>query len=184
MGRWFDHRQDSFDLSIRVYLSEDQTIDNSDLRLIDYTHHSPVDGYPSLPFENIILSPNWAHDSVYVIFVLNEDKRISEDYHFNNINHQGLAMNESCNATIITNKISNQINTLYLYPNPADNVFSIEIIKEHTLISISNISGEIITEKKLQLGLNQIDVSHLSKGIYITRITNKNEILQSRLIKL
>ena len=183
MGSWFDHSEDTFDLSIRVYLSENHNLDAGDSRVIDYIHHSPEDGYPYLPYDNVVVPTDWTYDSLYVIFILNEDKTIDEDYYFNNISYSGLIMEGMCSETVNTEKILSQTSLNNLYPNPVENKFSIVITAEHTLLTIVNISGEIVFEKNLPLGINQLDISQLSNGIYITRLSSDGDILQSKLIK-
>lgn len=59
-----------------------------------------------------------------------------------------------------------------IYPNPVDNTLFIET-KEQSKAEIYNIAGLKITEKKLQKGKNQMNVSNLPKGIYIIKTDNK-----------
>lgn len=56
-------------------------------------------------------------------------------------------------------------NALNLYPNPANNVLNIEL-KEDTYIEIVNLLGKTVATQKLNAGVNSIDVSGLTSGIY------------------
>lgn len=58
-----------------------------------------------------------------------------------------------------------------IYPNPVNNVLFIEV-KEADKAEIYNITGTKITEKTLQKGKNQLEVSNLPKGVYIIKVNN------------
>lgn len=72
-------------------------------------------------------------------------------------------------AVLGTNDLSKS--TVNLYPNPVENILYIEV-KDADKAEIYNITGAKITEKTLQKGKNQIDVSSLQKGVYIIKVNN------------
>jgi len=58
-----------------------------------------------------------------------------------------------------------------VYPNPVNNVLFIET-NETSKAEIFAITGTKMTEKTLQKGKNQLDVSSLPKGVYIIKVNN------------
>lgn len=72
-------------------------------------------------------------------------------------------------AVLGTNDLSKS--TVNIYPNPVENILYIEV-KDADKAEIYNITGAKITEKTLQKGKNQIDVSSLQKGVYIIKVNN------------
>ncbi|WP_413533846.1 DUF5074 domain-containing protein [Empedobacter brevis] len=61
--------------------------------------------------------------------------------------------------------------SINVYPNPVNNILFIETI-ESTKAEIFAITGTKMTEKTLQKGKNQLDVSSLPKGVYIIKVNN------------
>ena len=57
-------------------------------------------------------------------------------------------------------------NSKNIYPNPARTIFNIETTNSGTL-SILNITGQMIYQKPFTKGLNTINVSDLSEGVYL-----------------
>jgi photosystem II stability/assembly factor-like uncharacterized protein len=83
-----------------------------------------------------------------------------------------------------TELINKQINENYstlLYPNPVETILNINIINPTIRFSIIDMQGEILINHQAQN--RQIDVSNLKKGIYILKIYNENESLNSKFIK-
>jgi len=76
---------------------------------------------------------------------------------------------------------------MYNYPNPCQNNTTIVLpkITESAQVKIVDVFGKVIQNKKYSVDLNSIniDVSELSKGIYIFEVTtNENEKLQTKFI--
>lgn len=60
-----------------------------------------------------------------------------------------------------------------IYPNPASTMLNIDLIKnEQTTVRIENLIGQVLITKTLTNLKNQINISTLSKGIYIIELTN------------
>lgn len=75
-------------------------------------------------------------------------------------------------------------NTLYnisIYPNPAQKFINVSGIDGINTINIYSILGKL--EKKAK-DLNSIDVSNLSRGIYILQIVKDTETIEKKFIKL
>jgi photosystem II stability/assembly factor-like uncharacterized protein len=71
---------------------------------------------------------------------------------------------------------------LNFYPNPASTNLTIEI-SQKSEIEISNIDGQIIKTLNLNENHRSIDISHLSKGIYIIKAKTDKTIVTKIFIK-
>lgn len=72
-------------------------------------------------------------------------------------------------AVLGTNDLTKSL--INVYPNPVNNILFIET-KEESKAEIFALTGTKITEKTLQKGKNQLDVSSLLKGVYIIKVNN------------
>jgi hypothetical protein len=68
-----------------------------------------------------------------------------------------------------------------IFPNPTNNELFIDSEKELTKIEVRNIMGNIVF--KSAQNLNQIDLSHLSSGIYILTVYANQEYKAMRFVK-
>ncbi len=76
------------------------------------------------------------------------------------------------------------INELKIYPNPAiDRLFIDCNERMYLKMQIYNAIGELILQRELNNGMNNIDVSSLSKGVYVIKLTGDNWTVQRKLIK-
>jgi hypothetical protein len=62
----------------------------------------------------------------------------------------------------------NPSTSLNLYPNPAVDVLFIESLS-NDIIEIRDVQGALISQQKLQIGINQINTSELAPGIYLVK---------------
>lgn len=60
-----------------------------------------------------------------------------------------------------------------LYPNPAKSIINIEA-KSDDVIQIVNVLGAVVSLQNIFTGNNEINVEHLSKGIYFVKSSNGN----------
>jgi len=95
---------------------------------------------------------------------------------------------DTCVVRYITSSPTNlpQGEAIKLYPNPANDYFIIDGLKNNTsiLIELSNISGEIISNNKFTSQSNQYNynTSHLKNGIYNIKIIDaSNGVFVSKL---
>lgn len=73
--------------------------------------------------------------------------------------------------------------SLSVYPNPSSDVFFIESNANGTVV-VNDLLGKTIQSQKIISGTSQLDLSHVSNGIYLLKITNdKNESKTMKLIK-
>jgi len=72
-------------------------------------------------------------------------------------------------------------NEISVYPNPANNLLFINRFIKNSKMSIFDISGKIIINKKVTK--NQIDISNFQNGIYIINIETENGIVTKKFVK-
>ncbi|MGQ0827765.1 MAG: endo-1,4-beta-xylanase [Bacteroidota bacterium] len=91
------------------------------------------------------------------------------------------------NTLTITTAVQSKNNSsasAVIYPNPATNKIVIESNEQKVLdASIYNMLGELVFKTQLNIGINEIDVSTFSKGIYVIMVTGEQVLLQQKLIK-
>ena len=69
-----------------------------------------------------------------------------------------------------------------LYPNPVSDLLNIDITTEAD-IEIISMQGKVVLKKHLPEGLSNIDVSLLSKGVYILRLSSNESVSVQSFIK-
>ena len=67
------------------------------------------------------------------------------------------------------------------YPNPVKDVLNLQSQSEITKVEIFNLVGQKIASQKLSS--NQMDVSHLAKGVYVFKVHTQREMKTIRIIK-
>ena len=90
-------------------------------------------------------------------------------------------------STKIEEPLSFQKQMLRVYPNPVTNVLNIDLTGtaqvEGTLI-IFNFEGKTVLNRQVShAGVLSLDISHLSKGLYLCRYTNLTETRTVKIIK-
>ncbi|MFY7964900.1 MAG: CARDB domain-containing protein [Chitinophagaceae bacterium] len=96
----------------------------------------------------------------------------------------------SCVARNITNELSTAENLIplsfVLYPNPAKSFFNLKIDKLIGLgsVIVTDLFGKIIVKQPLSVGVNTINTSMFSKGIYfVSVITNDGKSTQKLVVE-
>jgi uncharacterized protein (TIGR02145 family) len=75
-------------------------------------------------------------------------------------------------------------NEIKIYPNPAINRVYIDCTSRQKIkMQIYNMIGECVRQRELHYGTNDIDISSLSKGIYVIHLTGEDKTIQQKLIK-
>lgn len=78
----------------------------------------------------------------------------------------------------------NNAGKIRLYPNPASDRITIELVKpEELTLHIYNILGEIVLQKVLTESTNDTDITTLPKGIYIIKVTSTAWTFTQKLVK-
>jgi hypothetical protein len=102
------------------------------------------------------------------------------------IDSNGCADTACTLITSLPNTQNSQLNTnsLAVYPNPTNGIVTIELPKESTSGSfrLLNINGKEVFNQNLNSSANQIDVSHLSKGIYFYRYRDNKQGYAGKLV--
>ena len=70
---------------------------------------------------------------------------------------------------------------IILYPNPTNKYFSISNIKSHVIISIIDVNGNFIMEKKINAN-SEINIENIIPGMYSIKIEDGASILYKKLI--
>ena len=82
-------------------------------------------------------------------------------------------------TTSIENQLSAGINSLSIFPNPANDILEVSLVQERAeslQLEVISLSGQIISNSDFQATReisSQIDISRLSPGYYILRVENE-----------
>ena len=86
-------------------------------------------------------------------------------------------------ATIQIEDIGNQEN-LKIYPDPASDKIFIDCAKRQNMkMQVFNVIGDCVFQSELKSGTNEIDISYLTTGLYVIRLTGTAGTIQKKLIK-
>ncbi|MBS1608634.1 MAG: T9SS type A sorting domain-containing protein [Bacteroidetes bacterium] len=147
-----------------------------------YIQHS-IDGkeWSNLSF---IQSRNIPETEQYYTFSYIETGTGKQYYRIKQVDIDG---KESFSVVRVLN-FSNDNSTLAIWPNPARNIINIDNEGPKTNIAaktqIYSLSGTLNMEKKLQQGLNTIDISTLPAGAYIVKSNNnRGDCFTQKIIK-
>ena len=78
-----------------------------------------------------------------------------------------------------------KINTEYaVFPNPAREIVNIALFNQESSreVIIANVDGKDLIHKTIHPGMNRIDISRLTKGLYLIHIKNKRTLATEKLI--
>ena len=85
-------------------------------------------------------------------------------------------------ATVLSNESFEVFSKMELYPNPTSNAFMLSL--DAKKVEIYSMTGQLIKTENNSFANKEINVSDLSKGIYIVKITNSNNLsISKKLIK-
>jgi len=81
--------------------------------------------------------------------------------------------------------INNDDDNINIYPNPANNILYVEGVFDNSNLQIYNLLGSLIISKQITQNITTMDISQLSKGIYIVKIFSNNysTYYQQKIIK-
>ncbi|WP_223034444.1 T9SS type A sorting domain-containing protein [Hanstruepera marina] len=88
---------------------------------------------------------------------------------------------QECNALNVKDDIKADI-AFEMYPNPVTDILNISITNTASHFEIYNINGQSVISKSLNKGLNQIDLSTISSGLYMLKVYYENQSLMKKLI--
>ena len=82
------------------------------------------------------------------------------------------------------NIVESQLTNFSIYPNPTQNVFTIQSAKQADLISVYNVLGDLVTRINQPLTDRVIvDLSGHNDGVYLVSVQTEGEISTRRVIK-
>jgi len=107
------------------------------------------------------------------------------EYEFVNIADDATIIATFYNVSGIISSNSNEIN---IYPNPADNLITIDLNYNETNadhVNIMSVDGKIVSTLGITSDKTEIDISNFSSGVYFLNINSENSAIQTiKLIKL
>lgn len=69
------------------------------------------------------------------------------------------------------------------YPNPVKNILNLSYIQEISSVEIFNLLGQKVNSNKINANSAQIDMSNLSKGAYMVKVTSNDQVKTIKVIK-
>ncbi len=85
-------------------------------------------------------------------------------------------------CTGINELLEGSAENVVVYPNPSNGLFTIELLANSN-VTVVDLLGKVVYAKQLQEGKQAINLTHLSKGVYILK-ADANGVLKSvRLIR-
>ncbi len=91
-----------------------------------------------------------------------------------------------CNGTCSTTGInSNSPTGLSIYPNPTNNMLTIETNRsaQHT-VEITSLNGQLLYSDIMDSPTHQIDLSSFQKGLYFITVRSRDFVRTEKIIKL
>jgi hypothetical protein len=88
-------------------------------------------------------------------------------------------------SNIITVNLKQQINTITLYPLPLSQVLKAVSSNGETItgITVYDMSGKLLLSSTEEAGVAGMDVSALSSGMYIAKVTTDKEVYYQKITK-
>ncbi len=86
-----------------------------------------------------------------------------------------------CVSISLTGIQENHLNRISVFPNPANDYVELKTDKTIKSVNILDLKGNLILSKNVNN--NRIEISNLSKGIYILEVKSNNEVSRVRIIK-
>lgn len=74
---------------------------------------------------------------------------------------------------VVSSESSVNKNAIKIYPNPSTDFISVEGFEENSKISLYDSYGKLITQKDTKAKIHQINISHLSKGVYFIEVLSQ-----------
>ncbi len=120
---------------------------------------------------------------------------VGSDYEFGTYSIWVEVIDGSCNRIdtlmlTVTNEFSvneNSHSHINIYPNPFTNIFWLEVKPEYERIEILNLNGIVLYEKQIQYlnsNMEEVDLKHLSKGLYFMKIETTTGFFIQKLFKM
>ncbi len=122
-------------------------------------------------------------DSIYGISTL----AIKGNYIFCSALGKSIWKRPLSDFTGLLNNTSNNFLSLYISPNPATNSLTLNLSQlknfQNTTVSIYDIQGKQLFQQNIKQAQTEIDIAAFTKGIYIIKVYNDSNTMQSKFIK-
>jgi hypothetical protein len=69
------------------------------------------------------------------------------------------------------------------YPNPVKDVLNLSYTNEITNVAVYNLLGQLVISKSLNSNQSKIDMSNLTRGTYLVKVTADNQVKTLKVIK-
>ena len=147
----------------------------------DLHHKYAIVDYDSPLFDPVVItgSHNWSSTAENVN---DENTVIVHDANIANLYYQEFrAILISLGVVQSTEDFDGKIQCV-LYPNPAQDVLSVEWIADGTpnVLSLRDMSGRVVLEERLQAGVSRVSLQGVASGVYVASIDGKG--LPTRLV--
>jgi hypothetical protein len=76
-----------------------------------------------------------------------------------------------------------ETSTFKSYPNPVKNILNLSYNKNISNVAVYNLLGQEVIAKSMNANQSQIDMSHLSNGTYLVKVTADNQVKTIKVIK-
>jgi len=90
-------------------------------------------------------------------------------------------------ATLKINEIKKSDLNIQIFPNPATNSLTLNLAQlkdiQNSTVSIYDIQGKLLLQQKIMQQQTELNISQFAKGIYIVKVNNDKETVQSKFVK-
>ena len=126
-------------------------------------------------------NPGTSADGIKTLTVQSDNKIIIGG-DFTSYNGTGRNRIARINSSTLSNYDFAFLSNTKIYPNPAQNVVNVEVDGLNE-IEVYDINGRFLLKKQMSENKNSIDISSLSKGIYVLKVSTENGIGNFKIIK-
>ena len=101
-------------------------------------------------------------------------------------NCESRSVNSNRLAVTVSSTLNNSYWEKYNFksnPNPVKNIFNISFNKNISNVSVYNLVGQEVITKSINANQSQIDMSNLSRGTYLVKVTAENQVKTIKVIK-
>ena len=74
-------------------------------------------------------------------------------------------------------------NNFTYYPNPVKNTLNLSYDQEISNVTIFNLMGQKVSSQAINSNQGQVDMSNLSHGVYLVKVSSNNQVKTLRVIK-
>lgn len=186
-------------VSVRVENTLDAFFDWSTFEPIAASHNYSTivsnDNEVEFVFNNINLPDSTANESASHGWVYYKIKPKSS-FDIGDVISAEAAIYFDYNLPVMTNTATTEIdetlsikaevgeeNSLLIYPNPVNDKFTILIQESAATYSLMNISGRVVSQGRLKKGENSLNISNLSSGLYLLKMTTDEKMITKKILK-